>query len=181
MNMDDLWLLLSLFFTLIFQVLIPGFPKETILLLNGANFGFLYGSILNWIGMILAAQVGYEALNGSVSITKKYFELISRYHDHQIFVKLKNSGNKGLFILRLIPSSPNDILSLISGTIPLPRKGYIITSLITSLPYAVLFAYLGYYGSTLFTQNQLWTFNLFLITITIIYFIFINYSNKQNN
>ena len=181
MNMDNLWLLLSLFFTLIFQVFIPGFPKETILLLNGANFGFFYGSILNWIGMILAAQVGYEALNGSVRFTKKYFELISKYHNHQIFVKLKNSGNKGLFILRLIPSSPNDILSLISGTIPLPRKGYIITSLITSMPYAVLFAYLGYYGSNLFTRNQLWTFNLFLIIITIVYFIIINYSNKQNN
>ena len=77
MNMDNLWLLLSLFFTLIFQVFIPGFPKETILLLNGANFGFFYGSILNWIGMILAAQVGYETLNGSVRFTKKYFELKS--------------------------------------------------------------------------------------------------------
>ena len=109
------------------------------------------------------------------------FLFLDYYHNHQIFVKLKNSGNKGLFILRLIPSSPNDILSLISGTIPLPRKGYIITSLITSMPYAVLFAYLGYYGSNLFTQNQLWTFNLFLITMTIVYFIIINYSNKQNN
>ncbi|MCY3412577.1 MAG: VTT domain-containing protein [Candidatus Heimdallarchaeota archaeon] len=159
---------LGLLIMLIIQAFIPGFPKETLLLQAGIIFGTLLGGILNWLGMVFAAQFAYEVVRRSVEQGGRYSSLISRYEQADFLIKLQKSGNIGLFVLRLLPFSPNDVLSLISGALKLPRRGFVLVSLITAIPYAFLFAYIGATGSKYIDQELLLHINGKLILLFLV-------------
>ena len=118
--------------------------------------------------MVLAAQVGYEVVRRSVQTGGRYSTILDRYRQSTLVIKLEANGNKGLFALRLIPTGPNDVLSLISGGLFLPRKGYFFVSLITALPYAILLAYLGSIGSSLIGTTVLLKINIALFVSTLL-------------
>lgn len=164
--------------SLIIQVFIPGFPKETLLLQAGISFGVIGGSIINWVGMVLAAQVGYEIVLYSVRVGGRYSDLLDDYQGSELIQYLEKRGNLGLFIVRLIPYAPNDVLSLVSGALMLPRKGFIIVSIITALPFAVVFAYLGDLGSEIIGRQTVWWINLTLMVLSVLGYVIYTYVIK---
>lgn len=166
-----------IFFGLIIQVFIPGFPKELLLIQAGIVFGLFFGTLINWIGMILAAQFGYEISRYSILTGGRFSTRINEYSNSALIKKLEQKGNYGLFWLRLIPYSPNDVLSLLSGLLILPRKGFIIVSIITALPFAIFFAYLGSLGAKYINLTDLYKINILLLISSII-IIFLYYIVK---
>jgi len=153
--------------TLIIQVFIPGFPKEILLIQAGSKYGLYWGSIINWIGMVFAAQVGYEVVRNSVITGGKFSKMIADYQQSKWLTKLEEKGNYALFFLRLIPYAPNDVLSLLSGSLLLPRRGFIIVSMITAIPYAIIFAYVGNFGASHWGESTVLLINFGVLIISI--------------
>ncbi|MCE7735412.1 MAG: TVP38/TMEM64 family protein [Candidatus Heimdallarchaeota archaeon] len=152
---------------LIIQVFLPGFPKETLLFQSGASYGVLYGSIINWLGMVLGAQVAYEVVRRSVETGGKFSTLLVKYKDSKPVKYVEERGIKGLFVIRLIPNAPNDVLSLVAGALFLPRKGFFLVSIVTAIPYAILFAYLGHIGKDFISTTDLLFINSIFLLISI--------------
>lgn len=153
---------------LIVQVFLPGFPKETLLLQSGADFGFYFGSLINWIGMVFGAQVGYEVVRKSVETGGKFSNLLNDYKNLKLVKYVENEGNKGLFFIRLIPYAPNDVLSLIAGALFLPRKGFLLVSMVTAIPYALFFGYLGNRGKDFVDTQTLFIVNFIFLSLSVI-------------
>ena len=177
--MIALFIALSLIGILVGQVFLPGFPKELILIQAGAEFGVVLGSIINWIGMVIGAQVGYETVRRSVETGGRFSDILVRYPELPSMKYLEAKGNTGLFMLRLIPNSPNDVLSLVSGGLFLPRKGFFLVSVVTAIPYAIVFAYFGSIGSEFINTRILLIINFTLFGIFLIVLLLI-YLRKRN-
>jgi len=160
-----LWTALILVGGLVLQVFIPGFPKETLLLQAGISYSVIGGTIINWLGMVLAAQVGYEVVLHSIQVGGRFSKLLETYQDSDSLQYLQQRGNYGLFFIRLVPYAPNDVLSLLSGGLMLPRRGFILVSMITALPYAFVFAYLGDLGSSVLGRQTVWLINLTMMVV----------------
>lgn len=154
---------------LIAQVFVPGFPKETLLLQAGIQFGVVLGTFLNWLGMVLAAQLAYEVVRKSIATGGKYSRLLEQYRESKFLKHLERRGNYGLLLIRLIPYAPNDVLSLLSGALCLPRRGFILVSLITAIPFAILFAYLGSIGDDFIDRDLLNGINLSIMILSLLY------------
>ncbi len=122
------------------SVIIFGFPKEIPMIYIGIIFGTLIGGIINLIGLFGGIWLGYE-----VGLTGRFG--VERYRKKSIMQRYQNDLNKhglrALFILRLFPLTPNDILSISSGFSKLKRKPYLILSFIGAIPYAFLWSYVG--------------------------------------
>ena len=163
------------------QVFLPGFPKETLLLQAGIQFGLILGTILNWLGMVLAAQLAYEVVRRSITTGGKYSKLLEQYRDSKFLKQLEQRGNYGLFLIRLVPYAPNDVLSLLSGALCLPRKGFLIVSIITAIPFAVLFAYLGSVGNKFIDEALLRGINIAIMVISLTYMAIRTIINKRSS
>jgi uncharacterized membrane protein YdjX (TVP38/TMEM64 family) len=176
--------LLSLFIILgglIVQVFLPGFPKEVLLFQSGATYGLFFGSVINWIGMVVGAQVAYEVVRKSIEAGGQISQKLDNYKNSKMIKYVKKRGNRGLFVTRLIPIAPNDVLSMIGGAILLPRKGFFLVSVITAIPYAILFAYLGTIGEEFVsTQTLLIVNSIFLLFSLTIYLVRMKHSQLQN-
>jgi uncharacterized membrane protein YdjX (TVP38/TMEM64 family) len=160
----------------ILQVFLPGFPKELLLIQSGIVFGFLLGGLLNWLSMIIGAQIGYEVVRRSIEKGGKFHTLLIRYqhsrmrYQHSRMIKtLNDKGNLGLFLIRLLPNAPNDLLSLIAGALILPRKGFFLVSVVTTLPYAFLFAYIGSISSNYFDDILLVKINIAVMVLSLVF------------
>ncbi len=146
------------------QVFLPGFPKEILLLESGLLFGVIGGTLVNWSAMIIAAQVGYEVVRHSVETGSKLSSILYRYQHWHLVNTLNQRGNHGLFLIRLIPNAPNDLLSLLSGGLLLPRRGFFLVSVVTALPYAFILAYFGSIGNEFINPANLLWGNLIVFT-----------------
>ncbi|MHA2275984.1 MAG: VTT domain-containing protein [Candidatus Kariarchaeaceae archaeon] len=148
---------------------IPGFPKETLLIQSGLVFGFIWGGIINWFAMVVGAQIGYEVVRRSIETGGKFHLLLSRYQNSKFIRKLDEKGNFGLFLIRLTPNAPNDLLSLSAGALLLPRKGFFIISVVSFLPYAFLFSYIGSIGSNFFDNSLLLRVNIVIMILSVVF------------
>ena len=164
---------------LIIQVFLPGFPKETLLFQSGANYGLLYGSIINWTGMVVGAQVAYEVVRRSVETGGRFSTLLQKYQDSKPVKYVEEKGIKGLFVIRLVPNAPNDVLSLVAGALFLPRKGFFLVSIFTAIPYAILFAYLGDIGKDFISTADLLLINSIFLLISLLVLMIRYYFHKK--
>lgn len=140
---------------IIVQTFIPGFPKEILLIQAGSSFGIIGGGIINWIGMVIGAQIAYEIIRFATERSEKVIEQMKKLENHKYVVRIRVGGNPALFVIRLIPYAPNDVLSMMSGFFKLPRIGYMLISIVTAVPYAFVFAYLGYLGAEFIQEPAL--------------------------
>ena len=137
----DNWIIIALILViLIVEVFLLSFPKEFVMIYAGLKFGILFGGILNLIGLFGAAWLGYEGgFYGRFGLEKKRNNpVIQKYQKW-----LERNGLKTLAILRLVPLTPNDILSISSGFSRLPRFSYLSISFVTAIPYAFFFSWVG--------------------------------------
>ncbi len=163
------YLAVTLFWGLVLQVFIPGFPKETLLLLSGSSFGIVGGAVINWLGMVVGAQVAYEVVYRSVRLGGRFAGVLDRYEQNRWILFLQQYGLRGLFALRLVPTAPNDILSMVSGGIFLPRLGFFLVSVVTAIPYAIFFSYLGWIGGQFLGWQTMWMINLSILAVILVF------------
>jgi uncharacterized membrane protein YdjX (TVP38/TMEM64 family) len=146
------------------QIFLIGYPKELLLLQGGSTFGILMGTFVNWCGMVLGAQLAYEiARKGSDFFTKFYGTNIT---NNKYTSYLSSFGPVGLFYLRLLPITPNDLLSVAAGFIKMKRIYYIMISVVTAVPYAFVYAYFGALG--IISDEMLKKFNLIILILFIL-------------
>ncbi|MHA2274541.1 MAG: TVP38/TMEM64 family protein [Candidatus Kariarchaeaceae archaeon] len=167
---------------IIFQAFIPGFPQELLFIYSGLEYGFIIGGLINWSAMVIAAQVSYEVGRASITGGKKIHSTFNRFQNSKLIQTLRKKGNSGLFFTRLFPFAPNDGLSLIAGTIPLPRKKYFYISVITFLPYSFFYAYIGTMDLKVIDRSIIFRINvilIFLSSILLLILILVRYFKDQ--
>ena len=132
-------------FFLILQVFVPGFPKETLMILAGAVGGIFWGSLTNILGLVLGAHVAYEIMNKGVEFVPERikqwaftFNLEERIGERGYFISL--------LLMRLVPGAPNDVISFASGATKVPRNPFAWANLLSAIPYSIIFASMGHYG-----------------------------------
>jgi len=133
--------------SLIAQIFIPGFPKETLMILAGAIGGVFVGGMINLIGLLIGAQLAYEVSRlWSTPILKKVEQNKKALKIRQ---KIESQATIiGLILIRLPPNAPNDLISFTCGAIKIPRKTFFISNLVTAIPYSIAFAFLGATGNS---------------------------------
>ena len=143
LGVGDYLFLIGLF--LILQVFVPGFPKETLMILAGAVGGIFWGSLTNLFGLVLGAHIAYEVMNHGIEfIPEKVnqwvltFNLESKIGERGYFISL--------LLMRLVPGAPNDVISFASGATKVPRNPFAWANFLSAIPYSILFALMGYYG-----------------------------------
>ncbi|MHA2503293.1 MAG: hypothetical protein ACXAE3_10530, partial [Candidatus Kariarchaeaceae archaeon] len=94
---------------------------------------------------------------------------LDRYEQNRWILFLQQYGLRGLFALRLVPTAPNDILSMVSGGIFLPRLGFFLVSVVTAIPYAIFFSYLGWIGGQFLGWQTMWMINLSILAVILVF------------
>jgi uncharacterized membrane protein YdjX (TVP38/TMEM64 family) len=123
------------------------------------------------VAMVIAAQVSYEVGRASITGGKKIHSTFNRFQNSKLIQTLQKKGSSGLFITRLFPFAPNDGLSLIAGTIPLPRKKYFSISVIAFLPYSFFYAYIGTMDLKIIDRSIIFRINFILMLLSTIVFL----------
>ena len=125
--------------TLTLAVFLFGFPRELVMIFTGFQFGIILGSIITIIGMFIGFTLGYLlGYRGRIKAEKLQKPIYIKYQK-----LLEEKGTMALVALRLTPFSPHDTISIISGFIRIPRQIYLNVSLITFVPYALFWTFIG--------------------------------------
>ena len=161
-------------------LIICNFPIASLLSLIG---GFLYGTWLGGMGIIIGGTVGSFIV---FLIAKAFFpDYISKklLHKYSFINQYFQKNELELMLLiRLIPGIPFFAQNLILAGIGANSKIFFFTTLIGLSPWAFIFASIGKGLDELFTQDKSLSFNLFvsldylipiLIMISLIVFILI--------
>lgn len=128
-SIDTEILALILILILIIEVFLLSFPKEIVMVYAGLIFGSFNGGIINLIGLVGAFWLGYETgLSGRFGIEKQK-PIMQKYE-----IWLRKNSLISLMFLRLIPLTPNDILSISAGFARL-KRGNPIFWFHSSVPY----------------------------------------------
>ena len=139
-SIDTDFLAAIIIMILILEVYLLSFPKEIVMVYAGFVFGAFTGGIINLVGLAGAFWLGYETgLSGRFGIEKLRKKPIMQKYE----IWLRKHSLISLMFLRLIPLTPNDILSISAGFARLKRKPYILISFTGSIPYAFIWSYLG--------------------------------------
>ena len=161
-------------------LIVCNFPIASLLSLIG---GFLYGTWLGGMGIIIGGTVGSFIV---FLIAKAFFpDYISKklLHKYSFINQYFQKNELELMLLiRLIPSIPFFAQNLILAGLGANSKNFFFTTLIGLSPWAFIFASIGKGLDELFTQDKSLSFNLFvsldylipiLIMISLIVFILI--------
>ncbi|MCB1197035.1 MAG: TVP38/TMEM64 family protein [Deltaproteobacteria bacterium] len=122
----------------------------TVLLIPGSIItlaaGFIYGP---WLGTVLVSCASMAGAIGAFFISRSVFgiyvqKLVQKYPAWTTFDQLiASSGKKIVFLLRLSPVFPFNILNYLLGLSSISSKDYIVASWIGMLPGTFLYVYFG--------------------------------------
>jgi len=133
---------MGLFLLMILQTILVVIPSEAVITLSGAvgletSKVILVGSI----GLLAGAIIAF---------------FISRYFGRKIVLKLlgeewideidewiNENGTKAIFIARLVPLIPFDLISYVSGLTKIEFQKYLLATIIGMLPRIIFLVYLG--------------------------------------
>lgn len=127
------------------------FPGSIFTLLGGAVFGPVLGTLLNLTAATIAAAVAF--------LIARYLaaELIERKVSGRLKLFLEGIDREGwrfVAMLRLIPVFPFNLTNYALGLTNISVMTYVFTSLITMLPGALAFTWLGHAGRQALTGNE---------------------------
>jgi len=115
-------------------------PSSLVMVLSGAAFGVLWGSIFSLIGSIGGEWLGFE-------LVRRYGTRASRrIVGDEDLVKMRammaRHGAAAVFITRALPVVM-ETMSVVAGLSRMSRRSFLIASLAGTLPVAVVYAYAG--------------------------------------
>ena len=119
--------------------------------------GFIFGVTLTSIAASIASTLGATA----AFIISRYFareRVLKKFEGkpffHEIDMSVASKGWKMLFLLRLSPVVPFNILNYAMGLTSLKLKEYVLVSWIGMLPGTIMYSYIGSLASSLMTINS---------------------------
>jgi len=131
--------LITLFVTMIVQVIIPPIPAELIVIASGKLNGILLTTLFAgaglFVGSILVYYIGFYIHNRFDKFfkKKKVKKIIDNLRKHETL----------LLIIRVLPYNPSDIISYVSGIIKVDKKKFFIITFFTSFIRTFLLAVMG--------------------------------------
>lgn len=151
------------------------FPDSAIIIVSGYIYGPLLGIIYNTIGELTAALAFYF-------IAKKYGCKLIIFNEKRTknFKKIiKNKGKYAILFFRIIPVFPNNVINFTAGWAKMDLKEVIIMNVLAIIPYTAAFAFFGEYLEKIIYDTRFLIAVLFLFSITIILYLFIEEKYKK--
>lgn len=140
--------------------LIPGTP---LMILGGASFGPLQGSILSTVGLLLSGSIIYFISRSIVGKEVNTY-MLSKHKDLNQLLKVYDF--KILALGMVCPIVPSDVLCFLSAATGIRFSTYILTLIIANAPLRLLYSYIGIN----FTKSTVWL-SLTFITIGLIFIV----------
>jgi len=141
---------IGIFLLMILQTILVVIPSEAVIALSGA------------LGLDTTKVIAVGILGLLAGATIAFF--ISRYFGRKIVLKLVGEewvdevdewidehGTKAIFVARLVPLIPFDLISYVSGLTKMDFKKYIVATIIGMLPRIVFLVYLGETAKSVFS------------------------------
>ncbi len=134
---DSFGVISPIIFILIYAILVAFLFPATILTFIGAALFGIKGFIFNLIGASIGASLSFLIARG---LGKDFVEKI--FKNKKLYANLENNGFNTIFILRLIPIIPFNVLDYIAGITKIKFKDYFFATLIGMMPGAFIYTYL---------------------------------------
>jgi len=149
---------------MIIQTIIAPIPSEALLIFSGA-IGIkiidivIFGGLGTIIGAIIAFYIA--RVGGKPIITK----LIGSKWVGRVDSWVERNGTKGIFLTRLIPIIPFDLISYMAGVTKLKFRNYFLATVIGAFPRVLMLAVLGFYTKGLLSLFGIGLDIIFMIGI----------------
>ena len=140
-------ILVSLFLTMLMQVIIPPIPAELIVIISGKVNGVILTTLIAGSGLFIGSLIVYYI---GFYVSKKFNNFFNKEKIIFLVNKFRKRDNIFLFI-RILPYNPSDIISYAAGILKIAKKKYIIITAITSFIRVLLLAIMGSFISNLKT------------------------------
>lgn len=129
------------FLLMVFQSLAAPLPAFLITFANAAIFGWVGGAVLSWTSSMVgaAACFGIAKLYGRNAVTKltgkSALVTVDKFFD--------KFGTKSIFIARLLPFMPFDIVSYAAGLTSMKFWPFFLATGLGQLPATIIYSYAG--------------------------------------
>ena len=115
-----------------------GAPATPFIVVSGALFGLVPGSVIAWVGAMIGAAAGYwiartvgrGAVSRSIEKRRRVRLALEKTHDFH-----------GMLGLRLVPVLPIGVVSLVGGLARAPFGAYLAATAIGVIPTTLIFCY----------------------------------------
>lgn len=129
------------FLLMIFQSLAAPIPAFLITFANAAVFGWIGGAVLSWTSSMVGAIAcfGIAKLYGRSAVAK----LTGKTALESVDKFFEKFGAKSIFIARLLPFMPFDIVSYAAGLTPMKFIPFVLATGLGQLPATIIYSYAG--------------------------------------
>ncbi len=138
----------GLLFAMILQSIISPLPSEIVMAVGAAGlvdkYGYFWGSTLAFFSILIGAMIGaliafWIGWKGEEIITKKVEPQLLLAIEHY----LEKHGFVTIVLARLIPFLSFDAISYAAGFFKVPRKSFLLATLIGLIPRTLFYVLLG--------------------------------------
>lgn len=124
---------------LIADILLP-VPSSLVMVLSGAAFGVVWGSVFSLIGSIAGEWLGFElARRYGASATRR---IVGDSDLEKLTHVMARHGAAAVLVTRALPVVM-ETMSVVAGLSKMPRRTFLTASLAGTLPVVVIYAYAG--------------------------------------
>lgn len=121
------------------DILLP-VPSSLIMVLSGAAFGVVWGSVFSLIGSIGGEWLGFELVRRyGVAASRR---IVGDEDLEQMRVIMARHGAAAVLVTRALPVVM-ETMSVVAGLSTMSRGAFLMSSLLGTLPVAVVYAYAG--------------------------------------
>jgi len=133
---------LGLLFVMVVQTIIAPIPSEALLMFAGAiGVSLVDVTLFGGIGLIIGAVVAFLiARYGGRPLVEK---MLGRKWTAVIDTWVSENGARVIFVTRLVPFIPFDLISYISGITSLSFKSYLVATVAGAFPRCLMLAVIG--------------------------------------
>jgi len=133
---------LGLLFVMVVQTIIAPIPSEALLMFAGAiGVSLVDVTLFGGIGLIIGAVVAFLiARYGGRPLVEK---MLGRKWTAVIDTWVSENGARAIFVTRLVPFIPFDLISYISGITSLSFKSYLVATVAGAFPRCLMLAVIG--------------------------------------
>ncbi len=115
-------------------------PSSLVMVLSGAAFGVLWGSIFSLIGSIGGEWLGFELVRRyGVSASRR---IVGDEDLEKMRALMARHGAAAVLVTRALPVVM-ETMSVVAGLSQMSRRSFLVASLLGTLPVAVVYAYAG--------------------------------------
>ena len=113
------------------------FPGIILSFVGAVLFGVVNGTIYNLIGAVIGASLCFFI---SRLLGRRFVEGL--FKNTRFYNKIEDNGFNMIFILRLLPMVPYNVLNFVSGVLKINFKDYFFASLFGMIPATFVYTYL---------------------------------------